>query len=138
MRGTEVKKTLTLEDKVDELFEVRQSIKSLQDKEKSLKSDITEELTKIEKNEVTTTKTKLTITTKNTEKFNEEAFVNSLLLDVEDGKFDESVKESVLEQKYIIKEAELSKAVQDDIISVDYVSKFNTVTQSKVVNTKKV
>lgn len=137
MRGTEATKKVTLEEKVDKLYETRQSIKTLQDEEKKLKTEITEELVTLNKNDVTTEKTKLTITTKNTEKFNEEAFVNSLLLDVEDGKFDESVKLTVLEQKYVIKDVELTKAVQDDIIPVDYVSKFNTVTQSKVVNTKK-
>lgn len=119
-------------DAIDRLYEIRAIKKSLDVEEAEIKAKIKESgLDKI-----TGSKAVMTVTYKNYEKFNDEAFINQLLIDIENKKIDASLKDKVLEQTYSIKQEELNKVVSEGELPLEYVVPFNTVTQTPVINTK--
>lgn len=120
---------LSIEEVVDELKSVRDLQKDLKAKEDALKERILKDGRDIIKG----TKHTMTISVRAKETFNEEAFINTFR---NDPNFSDELKGMVLAEKIIINESELTKAVQENIIPLDYVKPFNEVKETKTILVK--
>lgn len=119
----------TMEQVVDRLKEVREDQKILKAQEEALKKRILEDGRK----EIKTDKCTMKISVRAKEVFNEEAFIEHFK---NDPNFDDSIKGFVLDNKIVINHDNLTQAVGENMIPLDYVVPFNSITESQVISVK--
>ena len=120
---------VTIEMEVDRLAKVRKEIKELQAEEKALK----EKMLADGRDVIPGNEFKVSITTRTSESFNEDAFVEAFS---KDKQFSDDIKAKVLETKMVVNQLELKTACEENVIPLDYVIPFSEIKESKVVNVK--
>ena len=120
---------LSIEGCVDELKKVRDDIKALQAKETELKERILAD----GRDEIKGEKHIMKISVRNKETFNNEAFIEQFS---KDKNFDDDLKAEIIQMKPVLNEANLSQAVKDEKIPLDYIIPFNSVVSSKTILVK--
>lgn len=119
----------SIENCIDELKSIRDEMKVLKQKEDEIKTRILNDGRLEIKGENSTMK--ISIRTK--EVFNEEAFIEKFNNDDE---FSQELKNEIIELKPKINEQNLTNAIKDEKISLDYVKPFNTITETKIISVK--
>lgn len=119
----------SIENCIDELKSIRDEMKILKQKEDEIKTRILNDGRLEIKGENSTMK--ISIRTK--EVFNEEAFIEKFNNDDE---FSQELKNEIIELKPKINEQNLTNAIKDEKISLDYVKPFNTITETKIISVK--
>lgn len=114
---------------VDELKLIRDEQKNLKSREDKIKK----ELLSLGCEKIQGENAVCTITTRVKEVFNEEAFIETIK---NDPTMNEGIVNKVIVPKYVVNSDELTKAVEDGDITIEYLTPFNTLTETKVVSVK--
>lgn len=120
---------LTMEEVVYKLKEIRDAKKNFDEQEKALK----ERILKDGRTEIKGSKATMKISVRTKEVFNEDAFIEQFK---NDKSFEDAIKNTIIRTKEVIDNEALTQAVQNKIISLDYVIPFNSITESKVISIK--
>lgn len=114
---------------VDELKLIRDEQKNLKSREDKIKK----ELLSLGHEKIQGENAVCTITTRIKEVFNEDAFIETIK---NDPTMNEGIVNKIIVPKYVVNSDELTKAVEDGDITIEYLTPFNTLTETKVVSVK--
>ena len=120
---------MSIEEIVDLIADTRARMKKLKDVEDECKKRLLED----GRDKIASETHTVSIQTRMKETFNEDAFIEAF---TKDDAFEDAVKDTVLDKKIVVNEEALNQAIKDNLIPLEYVVPFNTVTESKVVTVK--
>ena len=121
--------SMSIEEIVDLIADTRARMKKLKDVEDECKKRLLED----GRDKIASETHIVSIQTRIKETFNEDAFIESFS---KDDAFEDAIKDTVLDKKIVVNEEALNQAIRDNLIPIEYVVPFNTVTESKVVTVK--
>lgn len=119
----------TIEQIVDELKSLRDFQKELKSKEEILKQRILLD----GRSSIKGKNHKATISIRTKEVFNEDAFIQAFANDVN---YDDALKGFIIESKPYVNKDNLTEAIKEEKIPLEYVIPFNEISQSKVITIK--
>ena len=120
---------MSIEEIVDLIADTRARMKKLKDVEDECKKRLLED----GRDKIASETHTVSIQTRMKETFNQDAFIEAF---TKDDAFEDAVKDTVLDKKVVVNEEALNQAIKDNLIPLEYVVPFNTVTESKVVTVK--